>query len=500
MPQSVELNMKKNFSLSLHHYVRKLDVWDYLVILFSLVFFIVGYVISIYAHQTFRSNAMDMGLYNQYVYLFSHFKYPAGTIYQNAPNGIFFLGDHTTFILPIESMFYWILGKNVLLYLQLFYLIVGAIGLYKLVRFQYSKKYLSVLTVVLYYLHYSIYNTLSFDFHVTVLFVILIPWLLYFYFSHQLKSYIIIFTIILLIREDTAIYMTMLGIFIMASEQEYKWKYSLLTILFSVFYFILVYKFILPMYKPLASLPIGNWRFNHIGNSIDDVIKNILDNPGKFISMIVDTPEKQVKIKYLLYSGGLLLFFMHWKYSIILIPSILISCLSNEWSMWGNFGHYNILFAIWMPYVIITFISSIKPFIIQMILSIFFLYQYFELNVNNYLEPTKWSKITKILDTHYYYQRYNMEEIKEAIRLIPDNASVSASMCAVPHLAFRERIYYFPDVFNAEYIAVIENDCNDRYYYLPSPAYCYLEINKYKNNKNYITIYHKNNVLVLKKK
>lgn len=478
--------------------LKNISIWDFLFIFVTLLFFIVAYILSIYAHETFRTYAKDMGLYNQYVYLFSHFKYPASTVYLNKENGLFFLSDHATFILPIECMFYWIMGKNALLYLQITYMMLGALGLYKLVALQFNKKYYAFFVSLLYYLHYSLYNALSFDFHVNILAASIIPWLLFFYFKSNNRKYYILTIIMLLVREDTALYLIMLSIFLFYSDHR-KPKLIFFTACVSLVYFIGMYKIILPMFNVREDVVIANWRYSEIGNSVSEIILKFVNEPAWFLEKLLDTPEKRMKINYLLFSGAFLFPFLHWKYVLIILPTIAITCYSNDWIFWGNFGHYNIMFSVWMPYVIIAFITKFNNKLFQVIFGMFFLYQYVSLNVNNYLEPVTWTRITKIFYKEYYYERYNLKEIKEAISLIPENASVSASSCLVPHLAFREKIYYFPDVFNAEYIAFIESDCIKRYYYFPNPSSCYYEVEKYKNNKKYKVIYDKNSVCVLKR-
>ena len=57
---------------------------------------------------------------------------------------------------------------------------------------------------------------------------------------------------------------------------------------------------------------------------------------------------------------------------------------------------------------------------------------------------------------------YPVEEIYTALKLIPDDAAVSAQNMLVPHLAFRDKIYSFPTIEDAEYIALIPID-DDKY-------------------------------------
>jgi hypothetical protein len=59
-----------------------------------------------------------------------------------------------------------------------------------------------------------------------------------------------------------------------------------------------------------------------------------------------------------------------------------------------------------------------------------------------------------IFDRNFFYPGFNAAKIHKDINEIPSNAKVSASSSVLPHLAQRKSIYEFPNVDDAEYIAV----------------------------------------------
>jgi hypothetical protein len=74
-----------------------------------------------------------------------------------------------------------------------------------------------------------------------------------------------------------------------------------------------------------------------------------------------------------------------------------------------------------------------------------------------------------------YKANFNVKKVTLYLNLIPEDARVSASGTITPHLSFREKIYYFPWVKNAEYLAVfLENDT----YPLTKETF-FVELNKY---------------------
>jgi hypothetical protein len=56
----------------------------------------------------------------------------------------------------------------------------------------------------------------------------------------------------------------------------------------------------------------------------------------------------------------------------------------------------------------------------------------------------------------HYASGLNLKEIYGTLKLIPGKVAVSASSPLVPHLCNREKIYQFPIVRDAEYIAVFK--------------------------------------------
>lgn len=161
-------------------------------------------------------------------------------------------------------------------------------------------------------------------------------------------------------------------------------------------------------------------------------------------------------------------------------------------------NHYNILFSVLLPFVIVSAISRINIKWMQYCFLIFFLYCNIHFLRNNFFHD--WSKFDRIFTHEYYHQRPNQNEIEEAINLIPPNASVSAGNYFTPYLSSRDKIYFFPDVKDAEYIAVNEDDTEKRFYPFESSEKFEEAIKQLKENSSYEIFFEKNKMLLFKKK
>ncbi len=58
----------------------------------------------------------------------------------------------------------------------------------------------------------------------------------------------------------------------------------------------------------------------------------------------------------------------------------------------------------------------------------------------------------------HYRTDFIVSEVYEGLNKIPEDVAVSAESNLVSHLAFREKIYKFPNIEDAEYIIVIPDD------------------------------------------
>ena len=462
-----------------------------------LAYLVVASLQSLVQHEQFLTNTWDLGFHNQLMYKFSHFKIPGTTLWNANYPLTCFLGDHVTLLMPLNSQLYWLFGSYTLLIVQILYGLVGALGLYKLINYKFESPNLALAGVILFFTHYSLYSALDFDAHDNVYGMMLLPWMLYFYYKENLKLFLISLGIFLLAREDLALTSIMLSLCILIFEWKTKWKYGLSCFIISVVYFFITYKLIIPHFSPLPEGGYAAWRFTHLGASMQEVMTNALINPGRFLSLMFDGIEKQEKLKYFLYTGGIL-FFIRPQFALLVVPTFFTTCLSNSWTLWGNMYHYNILFAVLLPFLIVSVIVMLKSNFFRAAL----MFAAFYLNLH-YLEKNffhDWRNFKRIFTEDYYHQRSNQNEIEEGLKLIPSDAAVSANNYYTPHLAFREKAYFFPDVKDAEYVVLNEADGKDRFYPFESPDKFLEAVSQLRDSSAFEIVYEKNQMLIFKRR
>jgi uncharacterized membrane protein len=438
---------------------------------------------------------MDLGFHNQLIYKFAHFSRPSSTLWNPQYELKNCFGDHFTLLMPLNAQLYWIFGSYTLLVCQILYCLIGALGIYKLISSKYQSYNLALAGVFLFFTHYSLYSALDFDAHDNVYGMMFLPWILYYYHKLNYKAFIASLLIFLIARDDLALTGIFLGISLLIFDWKKGKKFAITCLLISLSYFIIVFLIIMP---PLSPVPWGYsaWRFNALGKNIPEVFHTIITKPFYSLSIFTDTIEKQQKIKFFLMTGGVLAFIKP-RYILIFLPTFLVTCLSDGWTLWGNMYHYNIIFAVLLPILITSIVSNFRIKSVKYVIigiAFFMNLHYLE---KNYFHD--WSAFNRIFTSSYYNKRDNQSEIKEALNIIPKSASVSAANHLTPHLAFREKIYCFPDFKDAEYIAINEEDEANDFYPFLSPDEFKESVIKIRKNKDYNLIFDKNEMLLFKK-
>ena len=94
-----------------------------------------------------------------------------------------------------------------------------------------------------------------------------------------------------------------------------------------------------------------------------------------------------------------------------------------------------------------------------------------------------------------YSSHLDVESIYSGLKLIPANAAVSATNKVAPHLAYRSKIYVFPEIRDAEYLILL-NDGDP----FPLSKTDFYELREhYIQDKVWIEIYNEQQMLILKK-
>ncbi len=475
------------------------------------MFALIYSLISIVNHYQFRTYSLDLGVFNNALYSYAHFKsnylIPTSNV-----SGTNFLGDHFSPITFLYAPFYYLFGSYSLLIIQIASVLFGGAGIYSYCKLKFPAGYIPLIITFQFFGIWGIYSALSFDFHNNVVGAMLVPWLVYFHEKNKKNLFLIFFVLILISKENMALWLAfiMLGLVLKRGAKNFKsvLAFEFPLIAFSLIYFVLVVSIIMPWLQNLNSNS-QLYRYSSLGNSLPEIINSMIRHPGSVFRMLFENTlnnEKYSGIKtemhlMVLASGGLLLFYRPY-YLIMLLPIYAQKLFTNDFILWGINAQYSIEFAPILSLALADSVASFNSTKTRYYVCILYTISTHFFNINS-IDHRK-SQGYNSGNTRYYspdhYNPYlDLPSIYMGLKLIPDDAALSASNTLVPHLANRDEIYTFPIIKDAEYIAVLDTSTNISTYPASKKAYA-AKIDSCKKSGAFSTVYDKGQLLILKKK
>lgn len=427
-------------------------------VLFTLVFivFAVLYSItSIIPHVYFKTAALDLGMFNHALYSFAHFKSNTFTLSVSGSE-IPYLGDHFSPITILYGPFYYLFGEYTLLIIQILAILAGGYGIFKYSINKGLNRWMSLLLTIHFFTIFGIYSALNFDFHNNVIAAMLVPWFFYFFDKGQLKWMLFFYLLIILAKENMALWMTfiLLGLILRKeySSSGISKKTAALLMVFSAIYFIIVMQFIMPaLIKGMEVGQLG--RYSHIGGSLSEIAVKLWRKPDKFFVMLFENTiglneglGVKSQLHFLVLVSGGLAFFRRPHFLVMLIPIYAQKMFSNSLTFWSDRSQYSIEFVPIISLAVISLIFYYKDTKWSWAIILILIYTTVHFNEKN----------LRLLKKEHYIADVDFKRINQQLKLIPDDAIISVNSMLAPHLAFRDKIYLFPKVKDATYIALIK--------------------------------------------
>jgi len=480
------------------------------ILLFVIFFFfaIIFCLISLVNHYQLRTYALDLGMYNQAVYSYSHFKnavFTLGTDGREVP----FLGTHFSVITVLYSPLYYLFGSYTLLFIQIAAILLGGLAVYKYAKEHFEDDSAIPLAIVVQFFGiWGIYSALSFDYHDNVLGAMLVPWFIFFLEKRKLINSAVFLILILLTKEVMAIWMLFIIMGLMIKNRNRRGfnyiRFEIPAAAFCLAYGVIIIGIIMPLIQG-AENNLQFIRYSHLGNSAGEVFVSILRKPQFLLTLLFgnilnDPAYNGIKTEFhtvLLLSGGLCLF-LRPAYLVMLIPLYALKFMSNDYAMWGINYQYSIEFVPIISLALADVIRGTKNYRTGILLTITLLT--FAVNIKT-MEGRK-SKWYNPANTQFYRKIHyehdlNLKAIYSAMKMIGKDAIVSTSSNLAPHLAARDSLYHFPVVKNAGYIVLLTKNVPT---YPLNPEEYKIRYMEYIQSGKYYTLYAKNDLMILKRK
>jgi len=471
------------------------------------IFGIIYCSISLVNHYLFRTYGWDLGIINNSMFDYAHFRWNNAEILY--PNFKFdnLLGDHFTLYPVIISPLYWIFGSYTLLLFQVAAILWGGFGVYKFVYQLNSNHRLALLACIQFFSIFGIYTALGFDYHDNVVAAMLVPWFLYYFHQEKWIQSFIYLVLILIGKENMALwaFFICIGTMLLYYKSKKKIIWSGTFAIISILYFIGIMHLI-P--KLSAGQPhYVHWDFSALGANMKEVVVSVITHPQHAFTLLFENhlsvPDgigSKSELHFIvLLSGGIALIYRP-QFLIMLLPIYGQKLFNDLYVRWGVCSHYSVEFA---PILAIATAWLINDLSLKVNKKFWLALAFTVLSVSATISildhrVSKWFNLEneRFYDKRHWTQSYDVSLVYKNLYLIPENASLSAQSMLCPHLAFRDKIYHYPYIGDAEYIALLPLDLN---VYPLSPTEYQQKIEELRKNPNWEIAFDNGVLLIFKR-
>jgi uncharacterized membrane protein len=350
-----------------------------------------------------------------------------------------------------------------LLIVQILAILFGAFGAYKLALHFNLKRNASLVVLLSYLCNFTIFTSLSFDYHSNVVASMLLPWYFLFHYKGSSKLQWLFLFLILIAKENMGLWMAFVNIGLLLLNSKKQWKKLGVAALVSLVYSYIVIDHIMPINGGENKLALD---YAVLGNSTSEAIKNIVSSPLEYLKYLwmdsrpgFERPSlyKREFWIYFLATGGILLL-RKPALILMLIPVFLQKMLNVRTQIWGINDHYAIETLPIISLGIILFLKrfqdiewKIKP--APIILFSTLLITVFTLTISAKGPKNEKGQFFTIA---HYNSNFNRAEIRQALAQIPKEAKICATSNILAQVAYRDHAFRFPIHQNAEFILHIK--------------------------------------------
>lgn len=482
-----------------------------LVLLSLIVFGSINLLIVIINHYSFRTVALDYAIYNFAFFDYAHLRISPCPAYIY-PFPASFFQDHFSLSLILLSPLYWLMapvfGTYALLILQWVFIVAGSWATYKLIETKSGNYKYGLAAMIYYFLLLGRYNAYREDVNLAIIGSSMIPVFLYFFETRRLLPALLCFVFLLVNREDYSLWLVFIGLFLMIRHRKNPllFKYSVGITLFSALFFVAIFTLIFPAIED-EHKKFALFNYAVVGETPVEALRFVIQHPLKALEFLFinhgdsnyyDGIKQEFYIVYLI-SGGFILLFRP-AYLIPLLPLLAKKMYDDNPLRWGIETYYSIEFVSILPVFVFLILIEWKSVKLKNTLVWFICIATFVVTIIRLFIPSSNPIVgeankSNFLRPVFYQTGCDVPEINAALNRIPKNAAVCASCRLLPHLAYREKVYYFPRINDANYICLLKR--GDAY---PLTAAEYdLEWNKLVLNKEWKVLENKADFILLQR-
>ena len=415
-----------------------------------IIFMTLFYTVAL--HVTYLSytgyNSFDKAIMYQIFWNALH-----GNFFYSSINGTYYFAGHQAWIFLLFFPFYAIYPHPITLSVISSLLIsLGALPVYWLAREKLGNSIYGLFFAIIYLMYPPLSWMYLESIKAEIFAAPLLLFTFYYFQKDDFKKFLIFMLLSLMCKENIPLVIIMFGIYALLDKKDKKW--IIIPVIAGLFCFALEFKVVMPYFMQLSGnpFPVGSGicaRYDYLGHNFTEIIKTILLHPLFTLEYALTWPK--IEYIYLLLSPLAFLSLLRPKILLLALPIFAQNLLSNCPYQYSIHFHYNAVLVAILIIATIYAVSDIVRFLSDR--------KYINgINKNTVLSVilivilicTSYSVISfgaqgKALNAIQTYQESDkIQSTNELIKMIPENASVSADIYLAPHLSRRKELAFFP--------------------------------------------------------
>ncbi len=476
------LRVKKYYKFS--SWGVKIDFWA--IVIIFLVYAFLYSLLSVVRHDHFQSQGIDFSIYDQVLWLNSHFYRPFSTI----TNLLDFADRFRPIMIPLSMIYWFTQNERALLIFQSVIMTATVFPIWLLAR-KLLPKALAIVIAFLYLNYVGVQSIIVSDFHEMSLLPFFMAFLFYFLEKEKWRSFFITLIICLSVREHVGFLLATMGIYIYLAKK--RMKFALATILISILWSVIVIKVIMPFF--------GRTNYYELSThtTLSGAIFNYIIHPNLAVENYF-VPIVKTQTLFWSFSSFAFVPLLYLP----LLPMITFQFASRfldplhpiRWTLYYQYSaELAVLLSVSTIYSLKNILDKLKgyKYTLQMLIIILILSQI----ITNIILA---SPLKNLLKKQFYLKEPWMYDTNKIISLVPSNSSVAAQNNLLPHLSHRKNVYILPNTEEAEYIVVdLHPGQNNWNFYSGNLASATLQFKQLILSKNYTIVGSSENAYLIKR-
>jgi uncharacterized membrane protein len=404
-------------------------------------------------HRNFGTWAFDMAIYDQAFWLVSR----GGSTFMSV-RGLDVWGHHVNLVAYLFAPFYWLgAGPEFLYIVQNVSIALGALPVYLIAKNRLGTPWMGLIFATAYLLYAPTQWISWINFHPEALVITPFLFAWYFFLRRWRGWYWVAIGVVLIMREDAALAVTMLGIVILIATRHSNTRradvrMAIGTTLLGAFWYLVSSKVVIPHFNEGQPPFFLSWFFAHYGGSFGGIVETIVRHPDRLVSDAIQPDRIRFYRDLGLPLAGLAILSplhllmaaptmlasiisssqfarqIQYQYTSVMIAPILIASIEGARRLWR--------FTRWRAVIVLTLLACA------------------------YVSNVAWSP-SPIGNAYGVWRRNDAhaEALRNAVEVVPDGASVSSSFNIGPHLSRRRESYDWPNPFWPAYWGNGGTDC-----------------------------------------